>query len=73
MVPQARQNEMEVRLAVRTAEERVSSIAGRADSLTRQATAERAARNAPRPAGCPYRVRASPGPSPVAPGRRSPG
>ncbi|MEU8182258.1 chromosome segregation protein SMC [Micromonospora sp. NPDC049047] len=44
MVPQARQNEMEVRLAVRTAEERVSSIAGRADSLTRQATAERAAR-----------------------------
>ncbi|MDG4779663.1 chromosome segregation protein SMC [Micromonospora sp. WMMD961] len=44
MVPQARQNEMEVRLAVRTAEERVSSIAGRADSLARQATAERAAR-----------------------------
>ncbi|MEV5764572.1 chromosome segregation protein SMC [Micromonospora sp. NPDC052213] len=44
MVPQARQNEMEVRLAVRTAEERVSSIAGRADSLRRQATAERAAR-----------------------------
>ena len=42
MVPQARQNEMEVRLAVRTAEERVSSIAGRADSLARQATAERA-------------------------------
>ncbi|MBQ0991684.1 chromosome segregation protein SMC [Micromonospora sp. H61] len=44
MVPQARQNEMEVRLAVRTAEERVSSIAGRADSLARQAAAERAAR-----------------------------
>ncbi|OKI89378.1 chromosome segregation protein SMC [Micromonospora sp. CB01531] len=44
MVPQARQNEMEVRLAVRTAEERVSSIAGRADSLARQANAERAAR-----------------------------
>ncbi|AEB43414.1 chromosome segregation protein SMC [Micromonospora maris] len=44
MVPQARQNEMEVRLAVRTAEERVSSIAGRADSLRRQAAAERAAR-----------------------------
>ena len=43
-LPSARQNEMEVRLAVRTAEERVSSIAGRADSLTRQATAERAAR-----------------------------
>ncbi|MEV6690621.1 chromosome segregation protein SMC [Micromonospora sp. NPDC051196] len=44
MVPQARQNEMEVRLAVRTAEERVASIAGRADSLRRQAAAERAAR-----------------------------
>ncbi|WP_033343882.1 chromosome segregation protein SMC [Catenuloplanes japonicus] len=43
-VPQARQNEMEVRLAVRTAEERVSSIAGRADSLMRQANAERQAR-----------------------------
>ncbi|GLY04892.1 MULTISPECIES: chromosome segregation protein SMC [Actinoplanes] len=43
-VPQSRQNEMEVRLAVRTAEERVSSIAGRADSLLRQATAERQAR-----------------------------
>jgi chromosome segregation protein len=44
LVPQARQNEMEVRLAVRTAEERVSSIAGRADSLIRQANAERQAR-----------------------------
>jgi chromosome segregation protein len=44
LVPQARQNEMEVRLAVRTAEERVSSIAGRADSLLRQAAAERQAR-----------------------------
>jgi chromosome segregation protein len=43
-LPPARQNEMEVRLAVRTAEERVASIAGRADSLARQATAERAAR-----------------------------
>ncbi|HEU4396506.1 MAG TPA: AAA family ATPase, partial [Actinomycetota bacterium] len=43
-VPRARQNEMEVRLAVRTAEERVSSLAGRADSLARQAAAERAAR-----------------------------
>ncbi|MFD0971625.1 chromosome segregation protein SMC, partial [Plantactinospora endophytica] len=42
-LPQARQNEMEVRLAVRTAEERVASIAGRADSLARQAAAERAA------------------------------
>ncbi|MBV1848661.1 chromosome segregation protein SMC [Catellatospora tritici] len=44
MVPQSRQNEVEVRLAVRTAEERVSQIAGRADSLLRQAGAERAAR-----------------------------
>jgi chromosome segregation protein len=44
LVPQARQNEMEVRLAVRTAEERVASIAGRADSLLRQANAERQAR-----------------------------
>ncbi|MBO4206356.1 chromosome segregation protein SMC [Micromonospora echinofusca] len=44
MVPRARQNEMEVRLAVRTAEERVAAIAGRADSLLRQANAERAAR-----------------------------
>lgn len=43
-LPVARQNEMEVRLAVRTAEERVASIAGRADSLLRQAAAERAAR-----------------------------
>jgi chromosome segregation protein len=44
LVPQSRQNEMEVRLAVRTAEERVSSISGRADSLMRQANAERQAR-----------------------------
>ncbi|HEX6501260.1 MAG TPA: chromosome segregation protein SMC [Micromonosporaceae bacterium] len=44
LVPQARQNEMEVRLAVRTAEERVSALAGRADALARQAQAERAAR-----------------------------
>jgi chromosome segregation protein len=44
VLPAARQNEMEVRLAVRTAEERVSSLAGRADSLARQAAAERAAR-----------------------------
>ncbi|GAA1890286.1 chromosome segregation protein SMC [Asanoa iriomotensis] len=43
MVPQARQNEMEVRLAVRTAEERVASIAGRAESLARQPAAERPA------------------------------
>jgi chromosome segregation protein len=43
-VPQARQREMDVRLAVRTAEERVGAIVGRADSLARQAAAERAAR-----------------------------
>jgi chromosome segregation protein len=43
-VPQARQREMDVRLAVRTAEERVAALAGRADALTRQAQAERAAR-----------------------------
>jgi chromosome segregation protein len=43
-VPVARQREMEVRLAVRTAEERVGALAGRADSLLRQAQAERAAR-----------------------------
>ena len=35
---------MEVRLAVRTAEERVTALAGRADALERQAAAERAAR-----------------------------
>jgi chromosome segregation protein len=44
LVPQARQNEMEVRLAVRTAEERVGALAGRADALARQAAAERATR-----------------------------
>ncbi len=44
LVPPARQNEMEVRLAVRTAEERVGALSGRADALTRQAAAERAAR-----------------------------
>ncbi|GGK28241.1 chromosome partition protein Smc [Pilimelia terevasa] len=44
LVPHARQNELEVRLAVRTAEERVSALSGRADSLARQAEAERAAR-----------------------------
>ncbi|MGH3728018.1 MAG: chromosome segregation protein SMC, partial [Micromonosporaceae bacterium] len=43
-VAAARQNEMEVRLAVRTAEERVRALAGRADSLARQAQQERAAR-----------------------------
>ena len=44
VVPAARQHEMEVRLAVRTAEERVGALAGRADALARQAAAERAAR-----------------------------
>ena len=43
-VSQGRQNEMEVRLAVRTAEERVRALSGRADSLARQAQQERAAR-----------------------------
>jgi chromosome segregation protein len=43
-VPQARQHEMDVRLAVRTAEERVGALSGRADALARQAAAERAAR-----------------------------
>jgi chromosome segregation protein len=43
-VQAARQNEVEVRLAVRTAEERVASLAGRADQLARQAAAERASR-----------------------------
>jgi chromosome segregation protein len=43
-VPTARQHEMEVRLAVRTAEERVGALAGRADALARQAQAERSAR-----------------------------
>ncbi|PRY57710.1 chromosome segregation protein SMC [Glycomyces artemisiae] len=40
----ARQNEMETRLAVRTAEERASALAGRADALARQAQSERASR-----------------------------
>ncbi|WP_030157744.1 chromosome segregation protein SMC [Glycomyces sp. NRRL B-16210] len=39
-----RQNEMETRLAVRTAEERASALAGRADALARQAQSERASR-----------------------------
>jgi chromosome segregation protein len=43
-LPAARQNEMEVRLAVRTAEERVLSLAGRAEHLERQSVAEREAR-----------------------------
>ncbi|MGH8879752.1 MAG: chromosome segregation protein SMC, partial [Stackebrandtia sp.] len=41
---QARQTEMETRLSVRTAEERVAALSGRADTLTRQAAAERQAR-----------------------------
>jgi chromosome segregation protein len=40
----SRQNEMEVRLAVRTAEERVRALTGRAESLERAAATERAAR-----------------------------
>ncbi|GAA2303880.1 chromosome segregation protein SMC [Glycomyces scopariae] len=40
----ARQNEMETRLSVRTAEERASALAGRADALARQAQSERASR-----------------------------
>ncbi|MCC3764939.1 chromosome segregation protein SMC [Glycomyces sp. TRM65418] len=40
----ARRNEMETRLAVRTAEERASALAGRADALARQAQSERASR-----------------------------
>jgi chromosome segregation protein len=43
-VAAARQAEMEVRLAVRTAEERVRALAGRTDSLRRAAADERAAR-----------------------------
>src|SRR6185369_6900752 len=43
-VPAARQHEIEVRLAVRTAEERVGALADRADALARQAAAEREAR-----------------------------
>ena len=41
----ARQTEMEARLQVRTHEERVKSLAGRADSLDRGARAEREARS----------------------------
>ncbi|WP_025273898.1 chromosome segregation protein SMC [Haloglycomyces albus] len=37
----ARQNEMEIRLAVRTAEERATALSGRADTLRRQAAGER--------------------------------
>ncbi len=43
-VAAARQAEMEVRLAVRTAEERVRALAGRIDALRRTAADERAAR-----------------------------
>ena len=60
---------MEARLAVRTGEERVRALAGRAEPLERAAAEERAAREraaaaarAPRPASSP-----SPAPSPRAP------
>jgi chromosome segregation protein len=43
-VSASRQNEMEVRLALRTAEERVRALTGRAESLERAAATERAAR-----------------------------
>jgi chromosome segregation protein len=43
-VAQARQGEMESRLAVRTGEERVRAVSGRADQLLRAAEIERAAR-----------------------------
>jgi chromosome segregation protein len=43
-VETARSDEVEARLALRTAEERARAIAGRADSLRRQAAAERQAR-----------------------------
>ncbi len=43
-VTAARQSELDARLAVRTGEERVRAVAGRADQLARAATAERAAR-----------------------------
>lgn len=41
---QARQNEMEIRLAVRTGEERARALSSRAESLERSALAEREAR-----------------------------
>ena len=41
----ARESEMEARLEVRTVEERLRAISGRADSLSASATAERAARD----------------------------
>ncbi len=43
-VAHVRQQEMETRLAVRTSEERVRALAGRADALERQARQERIAR-----------------------------
>lgn len=43
-LPAARQNELEVRLSVRTAEERATSLASRVRHLERQAEAEREAR-----------------------------
>ncbi len=44
-VENARSTEVEARLALRTAEERARAIAGRAESLRRQASAERQARS----------------------------
>jgi chromosome segregation protein len=44
MLAKVRQEEMDARLALRTAEERARSIAGKADSLRRAAEAERQAR-----------------------------
>ena len=44
-VTSARQAEMDLRLAVRTTEERVAALAGRSDGLRRAATAERTARH----------------------------
>ena len=63
----ARQHEIEVRLAVRTAEERVAALAGRADALARQAAAERAGPGAGRgpPRGRAARGARSPGPWPA--------
>jgi chromosome segregation protein len=43
-VAQARQGEMEARLTVRTGEERVRAVAGRAEQIAAEAQAERAAR-----------------------------
>ena len=76
-VPPARQHEMEVRLAVRTAEERVAALAGPGRALMPQAARgarrpERAAaerRRAPGPAARRSPRRSSPG-APSSPGPR---